>query len=246
MGDRLRGKTALITAAAQGIGRATALAFAREGASVIATDVNEAKLHELAATPGIEVRPLDVTDDAAVAALVAAAPAPHVLVNCAGFVHHGTILECRPEDWEHSFRLNVRSMYVVTRATLPRMIAAGGGVIVNIASVASSVKGVPNRFVYSATKAAIIGLTKSIAVDFVAKGIRCHAVCPGTVDTPSLGERIAATPDPVQARQDFVARQPMGRLGEAGEIADLCVYLASDESRFVTGQAVIIDGGVTL
>ena len=246
MGDRLRGKTALITAAAQGIGRATALAFAREGASVIATDVNEAKLRELAATPGIEVRPLDVTDDAAVAALVAAVLAPHVLVNCAGFVHHGTILECRPEDWKHSFRLNVRSMYVVTRAVLPRMIASGGGVIVNIASVASSVKGVPNRFVYSATKAAIIGLTKSIAVDFVAKGIRCHAVCPGTVDTPSLGERIAATPDPVQARRDFVARQPMGRLGEAGEIADLCVYLASDESRFMTGQAVIIDGGVTL
>ncbi|HUG38685.1 MAG TPA: SDR family oxidoreductase [Candidatus Limnocylindrales bacterium] len=246
MSDRLRGKTALITAAAQGIGRATALAFARAGASVIATDINEAKLHELAATPGVEVRRLDVTDDAAVAALVAAVPVPHVLVNVAGFVHHGTILECRPEDWEHSFRLNVRSMYTVTRAALPRMIAGGGGVVVNIASVASSVKGVPNRFVYGATKAAIIGLTKSIAVDFVAQGIRCHAVCPGTVDTPSLGERIAAAPDPVKARRDFIARQPMGRLGEAAEIADLCVYLASDESRFMTGQVVIIDGGVTL
>lgn len=246
MSDRLRGKTALVTAAAQGIGRATALAFAREGASVIATDVNEAKLAELGATPGIEVRRLDVTDDAAVSALAAAMPAPHVLVNCAGFVHHGTILECRPEDWEHSFRLNVRSMYVVTRAVLPRMIDLGSGAIVNIASVASSVKGVPNRFVYSATKAAIIGLTKSIAVDFVAKGIRCNAVCPGTVDTPSLGDRIAAAPDPVEARRAFIARQPMGRLGRAEEIADLCVYLASDESRFMTGQAVIIDGGITL
>ena len=246
MSDRLRGKTALVTAAAQGIGRATALALAREGASVIATDVNEAKLAELGATPGIEVRRLDVTDDAAVSALAAAVPAPHVLVNCAGFVHHGTILECRPEDWEHSFRLNVRSMYVVTRTVLPRMIDRGGGAIVNIASVASSVKGVPNRFVYSATKAAIIGLTKSIAVDFVAKGIRCNAVCPGTVDTPSLGDRIAAAPDPVEARRAFIARQPMGRLGRAEEIADLCVYLASDESRFMTGQAVIIDGGITL
>ena len=246
MSDRLRGKTALVTAAAQGIGRATVLALAREGASVIATDVNEAKLAELGATPGIEVRRLDVTDDAAVSALAAAVPAPNVLVNCAGFVHHGTILECRPEDWEHSFRLNVRSMYVVTRAVLPRMIDRGGGAIVNIASVASSVKGVPNRFVYSATKAAIIGLTKSIAVDFVAKGIRCNAVCPGTVDTPSLGDRIAAAPDPVEARRAFIARQPMGRLGRAEEIADLCVYLASDESRFMTGQAVIIDGGITL
>jgi len=246
MSDRLRGKTTLITAAAQGIGRAIALAFAREGAAVIATDVNQAKLGELEASPGVEVRHLDVTDDAAVAALAAAVPAPHVLVNCAGFVHHGTILECRPEDWEHSFGLNVRSMYVVTRAVLPRMIAGGGGAIVNIASVASSVKGVPNRFVYSATKAAIIGLTKSIAVDFVAKGIRCNAVCPGTVDTPSLGARIAAAPDPAQARRDFIARQPMGRLGRAEEVADLCVYLASDESRFMTGQAVIIDGGIAL
>jgi 2-keto-3-deoxy-L-fuconate dehydrogenase len=246
MSERLRGKTALITAAAQGIGRATALAFAREGAAVIATDVNDAKLAELGATPGIEIRRLDVTDDAAVSALAAAVPAPHVLVNCAGFVHHGTILECRPEDWDHSFRLNVRSMYAVTRAVLPRMIDRGGGAVVNIASVASSVKGVPNRFVYGATKAAIIGLTKSIAVDFVAKGIRCNAVCPGTVDTPSLGERIAAATDPAEARRAFIARQPMGRLGRAEEIADLCVYLASDESRFMTGQAVIIDGGITL
>jgi 2-keto-3-deoxy-L-fuconate dehydrogenase len=246
MPNRLLGKTAFITAAAQGIGRAAALAFAREGAAVIATDVNAAKLQELGATPGIETRPLDVTDDAAVSALAAAVAAPDALVNCAGFVHHGTILECGPEDWEHSFRLNVRSMYVVTRAFLPGMIARGGGAIVNIASVASSVKGVPNRFVYGATKAAIIGLTKSIAADFITRGICCNAVCPGTVDTPSLGDRIAAARDPVAARRDFVARQPMGRLGRAEEIADLCVYLASDESRFMTGQAVIIDGGLTL
>ena len=246
MTDRLAGRTAFITAAAQGIGRATALAFAREGASVIATDVNEAKLQELGATPGIETRALDVTDDAAVAALAAAVAVPDALVNCAGFVHHGTILECGPEDWEHSFRLNVRSMYVVTRAFLPGMIDRGGGAIVNIASVASSVKGVPNRFVYGATKAAIIGLTKSIAADFITRGIRCNAVCPGTVDTPSLGHRIAAARDPIEARRAFVARQPMGRLGHAEEVADLCVYLASDESRFMTGQAVIIDGGLTL
>ena len=214
---------------------------------MIATDVNQAKLGELEATPGVEVRRLDVTDDAAVAALAAAVPAPHVLVNCAGFVHHGTILECRPEDWEHSFAAQRARRCTWSRAPSCRgMIAEGGGAIVNIASVASSVKGVPNRFVYSATKAAIIGLTKSIAVDFVAKGIRCNAVCPGTVDTPSLGDRIAAAPDPAQARRDFVARQPMGRLGRAEEVADLCVYLASDESRFMTGQAVIIDGGIAL
>ncbi len=242
--ERLHGKSALVTAAGQGIGRAVAQALAREGASVLATDVDEAKLAGLPA--GVRTRRLDVTDDAAVAALAAAVAAPAVLVNCAGFVHHGTILECAPEDWEFSMRLNVRAMYVVTRALLPGMIAAGGGAIVNIASVASSVKGVPNRFVYSATKAAIIGLTKSIAVDFVGKGIRCNAVCPGTVDTPSLRQRIAAAPDPAQARRDFVARQPMGRLGEAEEVAELCVYLASDESRFMTGQAVIIDGGITL
>ena len=244
--ERLRGKTALVTAAAQGIGRACALACAREGARVLATDVNLGRLEELAATPGIERRRLDVTDDAAVVALVAEAPVPDVLVNCAGFVHHGTILECPPEEWERSFRLNVRSMYVVTRAVLPRMLERGGGTIVNIASVAGSIKGVPSRFVYGATKAAIIGLTKSIAIDFVTRGIRCNAICPGTVDTPSLGERIAAFPDPARARQDFVARQPMGRLGQPEEIGDLCVYLASEESRFMTGQAVIIDGGVTL
>jgi 2-keto-3-deoxy-L-fuconate dehydrogenase len=167
-------------------------------------------------------------------------------MNCAGFVHAGTILECTQRDWDFSFNLNVRSMYLLIKALLPRMLDAGGGSIVNIASVAGSIKGIPNRFVYGATKAAVIGLTKAVAVDFVKRGIRCNAVCPGTVDTPSLGDRINAFADPQQARRDFIARQPMGRLGTAEEIAELCVYLASDESAFMTGQAVIIDGGVTL
>jgi 2-keto-3-deoxy-L-fuconate dehydrogenase len=244
--SRLNGKTILVTAAAQGIGRAAALACAREGATVIATDIKLDKLDELGRTPGIEVRRLDVTDEAAVKALAAAVPAPAALINCAGYVAHGTILDCSPKDWDFSFNLNVRSMYVLTQALLPRMLDAGGGSIVNIASVAGSIKGIPNRFVYGASKAAVIGLTKSIAIDFVKRGIRCNAICPGTVDTPSLGDRINAFSDPVQARKDFIARQPMGRLGTAEEIGEMCVYLASDESAFMTGQAVIIDGGVTL
>jgi 2-keto-3-deoxy-L-fuconate dehydrogenase len=243
---RLEGKNALVTAAAQGIGRATALALAREGAAVIATDINPEKLDALKDTRGIQVRKLDVTDEAAITALCAAIPTPAALVNCAGFVHAGTILECAQRDWDFSFNLNVRSMYLLIKALLPRMLEAGGGSIVNIASVAGSIKGIPNRFVYGATKAAVIGLTKAVAVDFVKRGIRCNAVCPGTVDTPSLGDRINAFADPQQARRDFIARQPMGRLGSAEEIAELCVYLASDESAFMTGQAVIIDGGVTL
>jgi 2-keto-3-deoxy-L-fuconate dehydrogenase len=243
---RLSGKTILVTAAAQGIGRASALACAREGASVIATDIKLDKLETLAATPGIQVRRLDVTDDGAVVALAAAVPTPAALLNCAGYVANGTILDCTDKDWDFSFALNVRSMYVMIKALLPRMLEAGGGSIVNIASVAGSIKGIPNRFVYGATKAAVIGLTKSVAIDYVKRGIRCNAVCPGTVDTPSLGERIGAFADPQQARRDFIARQPMGRLGTAEEIAEVCVYLASDESLFMTGQAVIIDGGVTL
>jgi 2-keto-3-deoxy-L-fuconate dehydrogenase len=243
---RLQGKTALVTAAAQGIGRATALAMAREGASVIATDIKLDKLDELKGTRGIEVRKLDVTDDAAIAALCAEIPTPNALMNCAGFVHAGTILDCTQKDWDFAFGLNVRSMYVLIKTLLPRMLEAGGGSIVNIASVAGSIKGIPNRFVYGTTKAAVIGLTKSIAIDFVKRGIRCNAVCPGTVDTPSLGDRINAFADPVQARKDFIARQPMGRLGSAEEIAELCVYLACDESVFMTGQTVIIDGGVSL
>ena len=246
MSGKLQGKTALVTAAAQGIGRATALAFAREGATVIATDVNMDKLNEIASTPGISVRKLDVTDGAAISALVKNMPTPHVLVNCAGFVHHGTILDCTMKDWDFSFNLNVRSMYLVIQALLPRMLDNAGGSIINIASVAGSIKGIPNRFVYGASKAAVIGLTKSIAIDYVKRGIRCNAVCPGTIDTPSLGDRINAFADPVQARKDFIARQPMGRLGNAEEIGNMCVYLASDDSVFMTGQTVIIDGGVSL
>ncbi len=246
MSGRLHGKTILITAAAQGIGRATALACAREGAAVIATDIKADVLQEIAGTAGITTRRLDVTDDAAIAALAADTPVPGALINCAGFVAHGTILDCTPKDWDFSFNLNVRSMYMMTRAFLPRMLEAGGGSIVNIASVAGNIKGIPNRFVYGATKAAVIGLTKSIAADFVRQGIRCNAVCPGTVDTPSLGDRINAFSDPVQARKDFIARQPMGRLARADEIAELCVYLASDESVFMTGQAIFVDGGMSL
>ena len=246
MSGKLSGKSALVTAAAQGIGRAGALALAREGAAVVATDINLDKLKELASTPGISVQKLDVTDRSAVNALVAAMPAAQILLNCAGFVHHGTLLECTDEQWDFAFDLNVRSMYYTIGAALPRMLQAGGGSIINIASVAGSIKGIPNRFVYGASKAAVIGLTKSVAIDYVKQGIRCNAVCPGTIDTPSLGDRINAFADPVQARKDFIARQPMGRLGNAEEIADLCVYLASDESVFMTGQTVIIDGGVSL
>ena len=246
MSGRLQGKTALVTAAAQGIGRATAIAFAREGATVIATDLNVDKLGEIASTPGVSVRKLDVTDGSAITALARDIPTPNVLVNCAGYVHHGTIVECSQKDWDFSFNLNVRSMYLIIQALLPRMLDNAGGSIVNIASVAGSIKGIPNRFVYGASKAAVIGLTKSIAIDYVKRGIRCNAVCPGTIDTPSLGDRINAFADPVQARKDFIARQPMGRLGNAEEIADLCVYLGSDDSVFMTGQTVIIDGGVSL
>ncbi len=241
---RLAGKFALVTAAAQGIGRAVATAFAREGARVLATDVNEEKLREVGVS-GIEVQGLDVLEDRAIEGLAASAR-PTILVNCAGFVHGGTVLDCKDEDWEFGFKLNVRSQYRMIRAFLPGMIEQGGGSIVNISSVAGPVTGVANRFVYSATKAAIVGLTKSVARDFIAQRIRCNAVCPGTVDTPSLDTRIRAFADPVQARKDFVARQPMGRLGTAEEVAELCVYLGSDESVFMTGQAVIIDGGWTL
>jgi len=243
---KLQGKSAIVTAAAQGIGRAAALSFAREGASVTATDINLQKLQELASTPGISVQQLDVRDRAAITRLAGALPAPDILLNCAGFVHHGTVLDCTDEQWALAFDLNVRSMYYTISAVLPRMLERGGGSIINIASVAGSIKGIPNRFVYGASKAAVIGLTKSVAIDFVKQGIRCNAVCPGTIDTPSLGDRINAFADPVQARKDFIARQPMGRLGNAEEIGNLCVYLASDVSVFMTGQTVIIDGGVSL
>jgi 2-keto-3-deoxy-L-fuconate dehydrogenase len=244
MTGRLAGKRALLTAAGQGIGRATALAFAAEGAHVVATDVNSAALDALRdANPALEVDVVDVCSDADVARAAARHGAVDVLFNCAGFVHHGTILDCTPEAWASSLDLNLTSMYRTIRAFLPAMIAAGGGSIVNMSSVASSVRGVPNRCVYGATKAGVIGLTKSIAADFVALRIRCNAICPGTVATPSLEARIAAFADPVAARADFVRRQPMGRLGTAEEVAVLAVYLASDESRFTTGAVHVIDGG---
>jgi 2-keto-3-deoxy-L-fuconate dehydrogenase len=244
---RLSGKTALVTAAAQGIGRATALAFSREGAKVIATDVNLEKLSELNGTEGLTVRPLDVLDAPAIQALAAEVGAVDVLVNCAGYVHNGTILECGEKDWDFSFDLNVRSMYRIIRAFLPAMLERGQGAsIVNIASVASSVKGIPNRFVYGTSKAAVIGLTKSVAADFVTKGIRCNAICPGTIQTPSLDDRIAAQGDEEAARKAFVARQPLGRLGTPEEIAAMALYLAGDESAFTTGQIHVVDGGISI
>ena len=244
---RLEGKIALITAAGQGIGRATALAFAAEGARVIATDVNEAALADLGRQSGaIATRRLDVRDDAGVQAAAQEIGAVDVLFNCAGFVHHGTILDCSEADWDFTMDLNVKSMYRVCRAFLPAMIAKGGGSIINMSSGASSVKGAANRFVYGTSKAAVIGLTKSVAVDFIRQGIRCNAICPGTVQTPSLDERIAAQGDAEAARKAFVARQPMGRLGRPEEIAALAVYLASDESAFTTGTIHVIDGGWSL
>lgn len=242
MSGRLSGKRCVITAAAQGIGRASAELFAAEGAEVVATDIDEAKLAGLA---GCRTERLDVTDAAAIEAFARRHGAIDVLFNCAGYVHHGTILETTEQDWDFSFDLNVRSMFRLTRAFLPAMLARGHGNIVNMASVAGSVKGVPNRFVYGASKAAVIGLTKSIAIDFVTRGIRCNAICPGTVETPSLGERIAAQGDVEKARAAFIARQPMGRLGTPQEIAWLAVYLASDESAYTTGALHIIDGALT-
>ena len=248
MNHRLAGKHAFITAAGQGIGRAIAQAFVREGASVLATDLNAEALVSLGATTGCRTRMLDVTDADAIRATVASAGPVDVLVNAAGFVHSGTVLECSEDDWDLAFELNLRSQFRTIRAFLPGMLAAGGGAIINIASVASSIKGAPNRFVYGTTKAAVIGLTKAVAADYVTRGIRCNAICPGTVDSPSLRQRIAAqaqasgqTPEQVEAA--FVARQPMGRLGTADEIAALAVYLASDESAFTTGTAQVIDGG---
>jgi len=249
---RLQNKTILITAAAQGIGLATALACAREGAQVIATDINAVLLDKLAhASPGIRTAVLDVRNADAIAALAAELPALDGLFNCAGYVHHGSVLECDEAAWDFSFDLNVKSMYRMVRAFLPGMLAkaegeGGGASIVNMASMASSVKGFQNRFAYGASKAAVIGMTKALAADHVKQGLRSNALCPGTVDTPSLRERIAAAPDPVQAERDFIARQPMGRLAVAEDIAPQVVYLLSDESRFVTGQVVLVDGGVTI
>jgi len=249
MGRRLAGKTAIVTAAAQGIGRATALAFAAEGAEVFATDINAAKVAEIAG-PGLRTGALDVMDPAAIAVLAERLGAVDIVFNCAGFVHQGSVLDATEAEWDFAFDLNVRSMFRMIRAFAPGMIGKGGGSIVNMASVASSVKGIPNRFIYGASKAAVVGLTKSVAADFVKQGVRCNCICPGTVQSPSLDERIAANAAAAgsldAARAAFVARQPLGRLGTAEEIAALAVYLASDESVFVTGQALVIDGGISL
>jgi len=228
------------------MGRGAALAFAREGARVWATDLNAKPLDEIEGKDGIRTRVLDVTDEAAIARVAKEVGEIDVLFNCAGIVQHGTILDCAPKDWEMSFGVNVKSMYLVTRAFLPAMLRKGGGSIINMASIASSLRGLPNRFAYGASKAAVIGLTKSVAADFVRQGIRCNAVCPGTVDTPSLQGRINAQPDPVQARKDFVARQPMGRLGAVEDMMGILVFLASDESLFATGNAYSVDGGMTI
>jgi len=246
MTNRLQGKTALVTAAGAGMGRAAALAFAREGASVIATDVKADLLEGFKGNPAIRAERLDVLDDAAVKAFVDRTDAVDILFNCAGWVHQGTLLECSIEDWDRSFDLNVRSMFVMTKAMLPKMAAKGGGVILNMASVLGAEKAAPNRLAYAASKAAVAGFTRALAVDHVKQGIRVNCVCPGTVDTPSLGDRINAFKDPAQARKDFIARQPMGRLATAEEIAETFVYLVSDESSFMTGQAVFVDGGMSL
>ena len=249
MAGRLSGKRCLVTAAAQGIGRATALAFAAEGATVVATDRDEAKLADLSA-PGLTTRGLDVLDPAAIAATVAAVGEVDILFNCAGFVHQNTVLTATDEEWDFAFDLNVRAMWRMVKAVLPGMLERKRGTIVNMSSACSSIKGAPNRFLYGTTKAAVIGLTKSVATEYVTQGIRCNAICPGTVDTPSLGDRIAANAaiagSVEAARAAFVARQAMGRLATAEEMAALATYLASDESAFVTGQAIVIDGGWTL
>jgi len=246
MSGRLTGKTAFITAAGQGMGRAAAIAFAAEGAKVWATDLKSGLLDELAGVAGVTTRQLDATDEQAIGKLAAEVGAIDVLLNCAGFVHHGSILDCAPADWDFSMSLNVRSMYLVARAFLPGMLAKKGGSIINMASIASNIKGLPNRCVYGTSKAAVIGLTKSIAADYVKQGIRCNAVCPGTIDTPSLADRINSFPDPVQARKDFIARQPMGRLGTVEDMVPLFIYLASDESSFATGTTFSVDGGMTI
>lgn len=244
--QKLKDKTALITAAGQGIGRATTELFVAEGAQVIACDINDEALAELAKLNGVTTLKLDVTDAQAVEEAVSDLPPLNVLFNCAGYVAAGSILECDESDWDFSFDLNVKAMFRLIRLTLPAMLQNGGGSIINMSSVASSLKGVPNRFAYCASKAAVIGLTKSVAADYVTQHIRCNAICPGTVDSPSLHDRLRATGDYDQAMSDFIARQPMGRIGNADEVAELALYLASDASAYTTGQPFAIDGGWTI
>lgn len=251
MAGRLEGKHVFVTAAAQGMGRASVLAMAREGARVVATDLREDLLKALADEARAEglsivVARLDVTDDAAVARMIGELPPLDVLFNCAGYVHQGTIFECEDADWDRSFAINVRAMYKTIKAALPKMLENGGGSIVNMASVCSSLRGLPNRFAYGASKAAVVGLTKQVAADFVGKGVRCNCIAPGTVETPSLHDRMRQLGDIEEARKMFVARQPMGRIATAEEIIPIVIYLASDESAFMTGQCVAVDGGMTI
>lgn len=243
---RLTGKSALVTAAGQGIGKASVLAMAAEGAQVLATDRDAALLTAYEGVANVRTAVLDVLDKEAIGTVVRGMDSINVLFNCAGFVHNGSILEATDADWDLAFNLNARAQFWMIQAVLPRMLAHGGGSIINMSSVCSSLKGLPNRFIYGASKAAVMGLTKSVAADFVARGIRCNAIAPGTVDTPSLAQRINSYPDPVQARKDFVARQPMGRLAQAQEIAPIILYLASDESIFATGQVFSVDGGMMI
>ena len=247
MSGRLEGKKILVTAAGQGIGKATAIAFYKEGAHVIATDLNEKTLANLNNEyPEINVQKLDSTDNNAILEFTKSLDRVDVLLNAVGFVHHGTILECEENDWDFSSNVNVKSMYFMCKAIIPLMIKQNGGSIINISSCASSFKGFPNRFVYGTTKGAVIGLTKAIAADFVKKNIRCNSIAPGTVFSPSWQDRVDQSPDPVQAKKDFIARQPMGRLGTAEEIAAVAVYLASDDASFTTGTTISVDGGISI
>ena len=247
MSGRLESKKIIVTAAGQGIGQATAIAFHNEGASVTATDLNDKTLADLNKEyPNIKVNTLDSTDNNAILEFVKTLDKVDVLFNAVGFVHHGTILDCEEKDWDFSFDVNIKSMYFMCKAIIPLMVKQNGGSIINISSIASSLKGLPNRFVYGASKAAIIGLTKSIASDFVKQNIRCNSIAPGTVFSPSWQDRVNQSPDPVQAKKDFIARQPMGRLGTAEEIAAMAIYLAGDESTFTTGNTFSVDGGMTI
>jgi 3-hydroxybutyrate dehydrogenase len=247
MSVRLEGKKIIVTAAGQGIGKATAIAFHNEGADVIATDLNDKTLADLNKEyPNVKVNTLDSTDNNAILEFVKTLDKVDVLFNAVGFVHHGTILDCEEKDWDFSFDVNIKAMYFMCKAIIPLMVKQNGGSIINISSIASSLKGLPNRFVYGASKAAIIGLTKSIASDFVKQNIRCNSIAPGTVFSPSWQDRVNQSPDPVQAKKDFIARQPMGRLGTAEEIAAMAIYLAGDESTFTTGNTFSVDGGMTI